>query len=115
MKSKEWDTFSESLRERRIIFPTSGFYEWSRDAKKTKYLFTVGDENLVCLCDVYRIIDGRYRFAILTCEANETMIDTHDRMPIIIGRDAFRPYLTEYETAIDLIAAASPSLTREAV
>ena len=106
-------TFSESLRERRIVLPASGFFEWSRDAKKTKYLFTVGGENLIYLCGVYKIIDGKHRFVILTRDANASMIETHDRMPIIIGRDAVRPYLTEYEAAIELISAASPMLSRE--
>ena len=41
------------------------------------------------------------------------MIETHDRLPIIIGRGVARPYLTEYETAIELISAASPTLSRE--
>ena len=39
--------FSDSLRDRRIILPASGFYEWSHDEKKTKYLFTVGGEKLI--------------------------------------------------------------------
>ena len=106
-------TFSESLRERRIVLPASGFFEWSRDEKKTKYLFTVGGENLIYLCGVYKIIDGKHRFAILTRDANASMIETHDRMPIIIGREAVRPYLTEYDKAIELISAASPMLSRE--
>ena len=106
-------TFSESLRERRIILPASGFYEWSRDAKKTKYYFTVGEEGLIYLCGVYKIVDGQYRFAILTRDANETMIETHDRMPIIIGKEAVRPYLNDYEKAMALIAEASPTLSRE--
>ena len=108
-------TFSESLRERRIILPASGFYEWSRDAKKTKYYFTVGDEDLIYLCGVYKIIDGKHRFAILTRDANASMIETHDRMPIIISREAVRAYLTEYEKAIKLISTASPMLTRKTV
>jgi len=32
--------FAESFRERRVILPSDGFYEWSRDGNKTKYLFT---------------------------------------------------------------------------
>ena len=85
------------------------------DAKKTKYLFTVGGENLIYLCGVYKIIDGKHRFAILTRDANASMIETHDRMPIIISREAVRAYLTEYEKAIELISAASPMLTRKTV
>lgn len=105
-------TFSESLRERRIVLPASGFFEWSRDAKKTKYLFTVGGENLIYLCGVYKIIDGKHRFVILTRDANASMIETHDRMPIIIGREEVRAYLTERETAMALIDSASPLLER---
>ena len=106
-------TFAESLRERRIVLPASGFYEWSRDTKKTKYLFTVGNEKLIYLCGVYKIIEGKYRFVILTRDANASMIETHDRMPIIIGKQEVRPYLSEYDKAINLISAASPMLSRE--
>lgn len=105
-------TFAESLRERRIALPASGFFEWSRDSKKTKYMFTVGGEKLIYLCGIYKIVEGKYRFAILTRDANESMIDTHDRMPIIISREAVRPYLTERDTAMALIDAASPLLER---
>ena len=41
--------FSDSLRDQRIVLPASGFYEWSHDEKKTKYLFTVGGEKLSSL------------------------------------------------------------------
>ena len=105
--------FSESLRERRTVLPASGFFEWSHDAKKTKYLFTVDGEDLIYLCGVYKIIDGQYHFVILTHDANETMIETHNRMPIIIGRESVRPYLNNYEIAVALIADASPLLSRE--
>ena len=108
-------TFAESLRERRIILPASGFFEWSRDVKKTKYYFTVGEEELIYLCGVYKIIDGQYRFAILTRDANASMIETHDRMPIIIGREAVRQYLNDYEKAMALNADSSPTLSRETV
>ena len=105
-------TFSESLRKRRIVLPASGFFEWSRDAKKTKYLFTVGGENLIYLCGVYKFIEGKRHFAILTRDANASMIETHNRMPIIISREEVRAYLTERETAMALIDSASPLLER---
>ena len=36
---------------------------------------------------VSAIFDDDHRFAILTLYANASMIETHDRMRIIIGRD----------------------------
>ena len=106
-------TFADSLRESRIILPASGFYEWSRDAKKVKYLFSVGDRAVIYLCGIFKVVNGKNRFVILTRGANASMIETHDRMPIIIRQDEVRPYLTDYDAALELIAAASPELQRE--
>ena len=77
----EKKTFSDSLKEQRVILPATGFYEWSSD--KTKYLFSVGSSFVLYLCGLYKIIDGKYRFVILTRQANESMAEIHDRMPVI--------------------------------
>ena len=82
----EKKTFSDSLKEQRVILPATGFYEWSSD--KTKYLFSVGSSSVLYLCGLYKIIDGKYRFVILTRQANESMAEIHDRMPVIVGEDA---------------------------
>ena len=106
-------TFSESLKTKRVILPATGFYEWSHDVQKTKYLFTVDARNVLYLCGVYKIVDGQYRFAILTRAANESMIETHDRMPIIATEEEVRPYLSDYESAMRIIATEAPELVRE--
>ncbi len=106
-------TFSAALKDQRIILPASGFFEWSHDAQKTKYLFTVDRCMTLYLCGLYQIINGTYRFVILTREANESMIETHNRMPIIAAENEVRPYLTDYDAARNIISNASPSLTRQ--
>ena len=105
-------TFSESLEKRRAILPATGFYEWSHDADRTKCLFTIDSRPVIYLCGVYKIIDGQYRFVILTRAANESMVETHDRMPIIAAEQEVRPYLSNYESALGIIASAAPMLTR---
>lgn len=109
----ERKTFSDSLKERRVILPATGFYEWSHDSAKTKYLFTVDALPILYLCGLYKIIDGHFRFVILTRAANETMIETHDRMPVIVGEKEVRPYLTDTAAATEIIATAAPFLTRQ--
>lgn len=106
----EKKTFSESLKQRRMILPATGFYEW--DAAKTKYLFTGDGQTVLYLCGLYKIIDGCYRFVILTRAANGSMIATHDRMPVIAGENEVRPYLTDLAAATEIIAAAAPQLAR---
>ena len=109
----EKKTFADSLRDRRMILPASGFYEWSHhDKEKTKYLFTVDAMQTIYLCGIYKLVDGAYRFVILTRPANESMIEIHDRMPVIVGEKEVRPYLTDRDAAAEIIATASPMLAR---
>jgi Uncharacterized conserved protein len=109
----EKKTFADNLRERRVILPASGFFEWSHDGKKTKYYFTVDSMQAIYLCGIYKIVDGKPRFLILTRAANESMIETHDRMPVIVGENSVRPYLTDRDAAMEIIATAAPMLSRQ--
>ena len=109
----EKKTFADNLRERRVILPASGFFEWSHDGKKTKYYFTVDSMQAIYLCGIYKIVDGKPRFVILTRAANESMIETHDRMPVIVGENSVRPYLTDRDAAMEIIATAAPMLSRQ--
>ena len=104
-------TFSDSLQERRVILPATGFYEW--DTAKTKYLFTINALPVIYLCGLYKIIEGQFRFVILTRAANESMIETHDRMPVIAKESEVRPYLTDIAAAEEIIANSAPMLARQ--
>lgn len=108
-------TFADSLRDRRIILPATGFYEWSHDTQRQKYLFSVGDHAPLYLCGIYKVIEGLVRFVILTRQANASMIEIHHRMPVILAARQVRPYLTDYREAMELIAAQAPSLVKQTV
>jgi putative SOS response-associated peptidase YedK len=109
----EKPSFAAALRERRAILPADGFYEWTRDENKTKYLFTLDGGRTLYLCGLYQFSEGRYRFVILTRPANDSMIEVHDRMPVTVSADQVRAYLTDYEAARELIAAPAPRLCKE--
>ena len=108
-------TFAGSFRERRIVLPATSFYEWSHDAKKQKYQFSVKDTSALYLCGIYKIIDGEVRFVILTREANESMVEIHHRMPVILLEHEVRGYLTDYPTALEFIGSTPPVLERRIV
>ena len=105
--------FSGFFRERRIILPATGFYEWGRDSKKTKYLFTVDERPAVYLCGVYRILEGELRFVILTRAANESMAESHDRMPVIAAEGEVRSYLLDLDFARRLTQGPATLLRRK--
>jgi Uncharacterized conserved protein len=108
-------TFSDCLRNRRIVLPAQGFYEWSQDDKRTKYLFTADTVPTIYLCGIYRIEEGKLRFVILTRKANETMSDIHPRMPVIISENDVRAYLTDFDAASALLASPAPELSKKAM
>lgn len=111
----EKPVFAESLRRRRIVLPASGFYEWGRDPEKTKYYFTREPGAALYLCGLYAQAEGVCRFVILTRAANESMAEIHDRMPVILGAEDVRAYLTDESAARALLLSQAPMLTKLAV
>ena len=106
-------SFADSLRNRRVIIPANGFYEWSHVGPKTKYFFTRADSPVIYLCGLYRMIEGLLHFVILTRAANESIAYIHDRMPVMVPETQVGPYLADYETALKIVAADAPQLNHE--
>ena len=50
---------------------------------------------------------------ILTRAANESMIEIHERMPVIVAEHEVRPYLTDPVAAEKIIETAAPVLSRQ--
>ena len=105
-------TFAQAMRTQRAVMPAAGFYEWSHDGRKTKYLFTLEGEQTIYLCGLYRMEADVCRFVVLTRAANESMADVHDRMPVIARAQDVRAFLTDYEAALTLIERPGPTLVR---
>ncbi len=78
----EKKTFSESFYRRRCVIPTSGYFEW--DSRKNKVAFNRTDNKPIYMAGVYNLIDNAERFVVITTEANESVSNVHDRMPLIL-------------------------------
>lgn len=90
----EKKTFRESVLKRRIVIPASGFYEWN--AQKEKATFTSGSTGkMLLLAGFYSRFEDEDRFVILTTAANESMKDTHDRMPLILEPGEVVPWIRD--------------------
>ena len=107
--------FSESLQKRRLVLPATGFYEWEhKDGRPgRKFLFSIPGRPLFYLCGFYQVQD-KGRFCILTREANESMRQIHDRMPVIARPHEVRPFLTDLDFARELFKAPAPELISKA-
>ena len=110
----EKPTFAECLRSRRIVLPASAFFEWSRETRE-KYRFTVPGLPFFYLGGLYRQEGEETRFVILTRAANGDMAPVHHRMPLILGPERVRPWLTREAEARALLTGEAPRLAGERV
>ena len=103
--------FRDSIMNRRCIIPASGFYEW--DAYKARFRFFLPGNEPVLLAGFYREEQKVPRYTILTTEANESMKPVHDRMPLIIGRDEIRAWISDNERLPEFLERPQVRLIRE--
>lgn len=103
-------TFRDAVFARRCIIPSTGFYEW--DAAKKKYRFTLPGSEALYMAGLYNVFGDVVRYVILTAAANESMAETHDRMPVVLRRDMLRPWLTDTGDALEILHTVPPELAR---
>lgn len=102
--------FRASIQSRRCVVPTTGFFEW--DADKHKYLFRMPGQGATYLAGIYDAKENINCFVILTTAPNASVSNIHDRMPLVLEREAIRPWLTEPDVALQLLAQQPPLLER---
>lgn len=111
----EKPTFAESFMRRRCIVPTTGYFEWSHGADKTKYLFNRSERGILYLGGLWCRYDDGVRFVILTTAANPSVSDIHHRMPLILSEDALVKWSTDVGYAKSFTASEMPPLIHTAV
>jgi len=92
--------FRSAFRKSRCLIPANGFYEWQRAGKqKQPYYFRLKDAELMAFAGLWDRWehDGNAieSCTIITTDANEVMKPVHDRMPVVLGPDAYEAWLQE--------------------
>ena len=106
-------TFAESWSIRRCAIPASWYYEWQhwmdgqgRVRTGDKYLLRPAGFEVVWMCGLYRMEDGLPHYVVLTREAGESVRFIHDRMPIILPREAAEAWIRPDRKPEETVAAA---------
>jgi putative SOS response-associated peptidase YedK len=87
-------SFRESFRHRRALVPADGFYEWRRRGPESvPFAFRARSREpfaIAALWDEWHPPEGPplRTFALLTTDASADVAPVHDRMPVILERDA---------------------------
>ena len=110
---QEKKLFGSSLRERRCIIPSTGFYEW--DANKKKFIFNTPNSQMLYMAGIFNQFEGENRFVILTTQANSSIADVHDRMPVVVPKDRIEDWIMDAELVDNIIFGTHPNLQKDAV
>lgn len=116
----EKPTFREAWEKHRCIIPASWYFEWQhlpsedgRSTIKTKYAIQPKDGNITYLCGLYRIENGLPVFVILTKEAGEDVAHIHDRMPLILPKEAIKAWINPSVSAKTVLPYALTAMKAE--
>ena len=104
-------TFRESLTSRRCIIPACGFYEWNKN--KERIYFTQPNQNIIYMAGIYNFYNEKIRFVILTTGANQSIVDVHDRMPLILPKDQLQTWLSDSSKTQNLLKQIPTILERK--
>jgi putative SOS response-associated peptidase YedK len=100
---EEKPSFKRAFRKRRCLIPADGFYEWK--GKQPWYCIPAAGK-LFGFAGIWEVWRGSnetvyHSCAIITAEADESMREIHDRMPVILKPESIEewlnPAIAEYE------------------
>lgn len=113
----EKPAFRGAIRHRRMLVPTSGFYEWRQPGagakQKQPYFIRPAETTLMAFAGIWETFlapDGSEidTAAILTLPANGLMRQVHDRMPAIVHPQDFERWLDCRGTSVAEALALIP-------
>jgi putative SOS response-associated peptidase YedK len=91
--------FRSAFKRRRCLIPASGYYEW-RGAKGAKQPFHIHrkDDGLLAFAGLWERweppdAEPVESATIITTDANQTLAEVHDRMPVILSPPEFTTWL----------------------
>jgi len=108
--------FAESFRERRCLIPADGFYEWLTDERGKRPLWlSRPDGGLFAFAGLWAELprmdaDGAlHSCTIVTTAPNALVRPIHDRMPVILERDAESAWLDPSIPVDELVHLLAPA------
>lgn len=118
-KAPTTSLYSKALRERRVLIPTQGWYEWKGPKGRGVPQFihqekVNGELPVFFFAGMWRNYKGGGdQFTILTDKARDQMAEVHHRQPIIIpgalSKDWLDTSVKDYPSILELLSDASHS------
>ncbi|MQS75391.1 SOS response-associated peptidase [Companilactobacillus halodurans] len=101
--------FADSFQKRRCVYPTTGFFEWNKQKQKYKFNFS-NDPQTLFIGGCYNYFDDVPQSVLFTTEPNESMIQIHDRMPLILAKNQINAWIYDDKFANSFMDQTMPKL-----
>jgi putative SOS response-associated peptidase YedK len=99
--------FREAFLTQRCVVPASGFYEWTSQKPKQKYLLALPG---LYMAGLAKNIGSSQRMVILTTAANSSIAQIHSRMPVLLSKAQIPDWLNNTVAARQIMAGTMPPL-----
>lgn len=104
--------FRDGMQQRRCLIPARHYFEWERAGnQKIKNAIRPAGSEAMYMAGIYRITGGVPEFTILTREPGQCIRHIHDRMPVILPREATKDWLNPACNALEVLSAAVTEVT----
>ncbi|MBT7522247.1 MAG: SOS response-associated peptidase [Nitrospina sp.] len=105
--ASEKPSFKGSLIQQRCLIPADGFLEWQGPEKQPYYIY-LKDRSLFAFAGLWSTWNypedkALQTYTILTTEANKKISPIHSRMPIILPKEQYQPWLTSDSSLNDVM------------
>ncbi|MFA6310002.1 MAG: SOS response-associated peptidase [Sterolibacterium sp.] len=111
----EKPSFRSAFKVRRCLVPASGFFEWKTENKiKQPYYISLKSGDPMAFGGIWESwtsLEGEIleSVCIVTTGPNEIMAPIHDRMPVIVGPDHWKDWMTAPAEEIKKLVASYPA------
>ena len=104
--------FADGMKQRRCIIPATLYFEWEKHGtQKIKHAIFPTGSDMIYMAGVYRIEDKRAACSILTRMPADCIAHIHDRMPVILPREAVSDWLNLRYDPQEVLSAALGEMT----
>lgn len=110
--------FRKPVLERRCLIPATNYFEWEKQGtKKIKHALRDPISQVIYMAGIYRYEADKQLpvFVILTRDAASGIRFIHDRMPVILPKEAREAWVSDSADISGILSAAKDDITAIAV
>ena len=102
--------YAPSFARRRCLVPADGWYEWVREpgGRRQPYYMTPTDGSVLAFAGIWSVWESAgtplLTVSVLTTAAVGELAEVHDRMPLLLPRDRWTPWLAPSDEPAALVA-----------